>query len=560
MDQSIFFQLSIIIVIAAAVSLIMRSLRQPLIIGYIITGFIVSPALLGIVQDHEAFESFSETGIALLLFIIGLGLNVNVIKSTSKPVLVAFIANTIGIGMLGFGSAYLLGYNPTESLILAAALFFSSTIIVIKVLSDKKEQSRLYGQISIGILLAEDVAATIALLFVSASSGTSSAPADFILLLSKAIILGGLLAFVGGYIMPRVSKTFAASQELLFIFALGWAFGIASIFYWAGFSIEVGALFAGVSLAHLPYVQAIGTKLKPIRDFFVILFFIALGESLGLDNISSAIIPAIVLSALVLISKPFLVMSSLAWLGYTKQTSFKTAIHLSQISEFSIILVVLAQTNDLVGKNLVAIVTLTLLITIAVSTYLMKYDDELYDRFQNPLGFFERSKTKKELKTLSHYPLVLIGYSEGGYSFVETFRKMKKKYVVIDYDPDVIESLDHQHIHNLYGDVTDTELLDEIGLHKSEIVVSTLGISATNLLLAKHISEANDEAIFICHANTLDDAEMLYEAGAAYVLLPHFIGNEHINQFINRHGTNKKAFLAYRHKHLVSLGNIAVKK
>ena len=559
MEQSIFYQLSIVMVIAAAISLVLRLFRQPLIIGYILTGFLVGPSFLGVIHNHEAFDSFSQIGIALLLFIIGLGLNAAVIKDTGKPVFVTFAAIIAGLGSFGFIASVLLGFEQKEALVMSTALLFSSTIIVVKALSDKKEQSRLYGQIAIGVLLAEDIAATLALLLVSTSGTDTSASNDLVLLLAKGGLLAGSLTVIGGYVLPRLSKLFASNQELLYIFALAWAFGVASVFQWAGFSIEVGALFAGVAMAHLPYVQAISNRLKPLRDFFIVLFFISLGEELGIENLSGALVPALVFSAIIMVSKPILIMSSLGFLGYTKQTSFKTAVHLSQISEFSIVLIVLAVHNGVASNDLIAITTLTALITIAVSAYLMKYDDALFHYFNKALSIFERNTTKNELKSLSHYPLLLLGYSEGGFSFVKTFRQMKKRYIVIDYDPDIVESLERRHINHLYGDVTDIELLEEIGVHKSEIVVSTINNAITNQMLANHISKVNPGAVFICHASTFEEAETLYELGAAYVLMPHYIGDEHINQFLKLHGSNKQAFAKYRAKHLSVLGNLAVR-
>lgn len=559
MDQLIFYQLSIVMVIAAGSALIARFFRQPLIIAYIITGFIVGPSILNVIHNQEAFESFSQIGIALLLFIIGLGLNVSIIKTTGKPVLLTFLATVAGVGSVGFITSRLFGFDKSESLIIAIALLFSSTIIVVKSLSDKKEQTRLYGQIATGLLLVEDLAATLALLVVSAISGSASTSNDIILLLFKGALLGATLAVVGGYVMPRFSKLFASSQELLYVFAIAWAFGVASVASWAGFSIEVGSLFAGVSLAHLPYVQAIGTRLKPLRDFFIVLFFIKLGESLQLTNFASALVPALVISAIVIITKPLLIMTSLGLQGYTKQTSFKTALHLSQISEFSVVLIILAANTKLVGPQVITIVTLTALITIAVSAYLMKYADQLYQRLQKALSFFERSYTKRELKSLSYYPLVLLGYRQGGYNFVQTFRQMKKRYVVIDYNPDVIESLEHQHVNHVYGDATDPELLDEIGLHMSELVISTINDATTNHMLAQHIIKTNGDAIFICHADSLNDASALYESGASYVIVAHFIGNENLIQFIKRNGNNKRAFSMYRHKHLLTLGNLVTR-
>lgn len=559
MEQDIFYQLSIVMGLAAAGAFVARIFRQPMVIAYIIAGFIVGPSVLNVISAQDTFESFSHIGIALLLFIIGLGLNVNTIKLAGKPVAVTFTAIIATIGAIGFAASSAFGFSAKEGLIMATALLFSSTIIVVKSLSDKKEQSRLYGQITIGILLAEDLAATIVLLVISATSGANTIQNDPLLLILKGALLGGGLVVIGGYVMPRLSKIFASSQELLYVSAIAWAFGVASLFLAAGFSIEVGALFAGVALADLPYVQAIGTKLKPLRDFFVVLFFISMGESLHVSNLTDAVIPALFFSAIILVSKPLVIMTSLGFLGYTKQTSFKAGVHLSQISEFSVIMMVLAETNGLVSQRLVTITTLTALFTIATSAYLMKYDDRLYRRFQKQLSIFERAKTKHDVKAFSHYPLVLLGFKQGGNAYVKTFRKMKKKYIVIDYNPDVIEALEHQRINHLYGDATDLELLDEIGIHRSELIISTIDNLSTNTMLARHISRANDSAIFICQTAKLDDAEALYEAGAAYVLMPHYIGHQDITNFLLSNGNNKSAFKKYRGQHLINLGGTALK-
>lgn len=566
MDHSIFIQLSLILAVAAVIAVTFKFLRQPVIIGYILTGFVVGPSLLNLVHDHQAFSSFSQIGIALLLFIIGLGLSVATIRSTGKPVLAAFCGIILGVGGITFLAAKLFGFNLTDSLIFAIAPLFSSTIIVITALSDKKEQNRLYGQIAIGILIVDDIAAMLALLIISGMSGQSggSLSPDGILSSNVASLLvkGGVLAIAlilcGAYLLPRFMKAVARNQDVLFICALAWALGVASIFYWYGFSMEVGALFAGVALAHLPYAQQISTRLKPLRDFFIVLFFVELGQSLGVENLSSAIVPAVVLSLIVMIFKPLSILVSMGILGYTKQTSFKSALHLSQISEFSIIFVVLAVNTGLASKELTSIVTLTAVITIVLSAYLMKYDDELFSRFEKLLSVFERAKTKKEVRALKTYPLVLLGYRNGGHEFVRTFRGMGRKYIVIDYDPEVIEQLEEQHINHLYGDVTDLELLEEISLHDAELVVSTIPDVQVNGMLAQHIMGhpqrgADKATIFVCHAATLDEAVQLYEKGASYVLLPHLIGSEKASNFIMRNGSDKAAFDRYRERHMKHL-------
>lgn len=558
---TIFTQLSLVLLIVVTMSVIMRLLRQPLIMGYIITGVLVGPSFLHIVRNQSAFDSFSMIGIALLLFIIGLGLNAGVIQSLGK---VAFFTSMSILPLLGGGVfivSMLLGYNATTSLILATALFFSSTIIVLKVLSDKKETTRLFGQITLGVLLIEDLVATVAVVFVAmAASPDQMSLMSFGLIALKAVGLGAGLYMVANYIIPHVVKRFARSQELLFIFSVTWGFTIASLFELAGFSHEVGALFAGVSLAGLPYAQEMAAKLKPLRDFFIVIFFVTLGESFTLGSIQKNLLPAHILAAMVIIGKPLLIMLSLSAQGYTRLTAFKTAVHLSQISEFSIIFVTIAASKGLVDKDTVSFVTLVAFITIGVSAYLMKHADGLYRLFEKPLAKLERSKTKdKNTRRTTVYSAVLVGYHKGGYEYIKTFRDLKERYIVIDYDPTAIEAMEQEGIHHAYGDATDEEFLDEFNVPKARLVVSTMTDSATNFALLGYIRSSGSKASFICHANNLDEAKKLYEAGASYVTLPHFVGSERVSGFIKRHGYSEDELASYRSRHMLDLGRQATK-
>ena len=290
-SDGIFLQLSFIIVVGAVVSMIMRLLRQPLMLGYILTGLLVGPAAFNLIHTNT-FNDFASIGITLLLFIIGLGMNVSVIKKLGSTIFLATIAELTSVGIVGFLVASALGFSHIAALIIGLSLFFSSTIIIVKILTDKKEQSRLHGQIAIGIVLFDDIIATIALLFVTAAKDHSLGLRQLSILIIQAVLLAMLLILASTKILPRLVKYLASSQEMLFLFAVGWGFGIASLFEIAGFSIEIGALFAGVSLTTLPYAQEIEARLKPLRDFFVVLFFIVLGQSLSLHGIREALLPA----------------------------------------------------------------------------------------------------------------------------------------------------------------------------------------------------------------------------------------------------------------------------
>ncbi|MBA3758238.1 cation:proton antiporter [Candidatus Saccharibacteria bacterium] len=552
--ESVFAELSLVIVITAFVSLFMKLIRQPLILGYILSGLLVGPSVFGLIHSVETFEAFSSIGIALLLFIIGLGMNVSELRKLGRVVVVIAISSLVTVGTIGFAASGLMGFTRTESLIIGLSLFFSSTIIIVKILSDKKEQNRLHGQIAIGVILVEDIIATFALLFIVAGQGDGLNISEIAVLLGRGAFLVGVLAFCSTQVLPRVSKYMASSQELLFLFAIAWGFGVATLFELSGFSIEVGALFGGVALAASPYAQEISARLKPLRDFFIVLFFIALGESLNVTNLSAGIWPALVLSAIVIIIKPFTITSIMGVLGYTKRISFKAGINLSQISEFSIVLVVLATTAGLVRPEISAIITLVAIITIASSAYLMQFDDELFARFDRiKLHLFEKEVTYKEKRAKAGYAIVLFGYHHGGHEFIKTFKDIGRRYLVIDYDPSVIDTLEHQDVPYLYGDATDSELLEEININNTKLIISTFSDFEVTTSLVKNINRINSSAVIICHADNKDEAVKLYELGATYVMIPHYIGSEKISAFIKKSGLKKSEFTHFREKHLTYL-------
>lgn len=558
MDLSIFTQIGLVIAIAAIVSMIMRAFKQPLILGYILTGILVGPSILNLVHAKDAFETFSQIGIALLLFIIGLGLNASVIRGLGKVSLVTATMILLLVGGAGFGVALAFGFNTMTAILLGLSLFFSSTIIILKVLSDKHELGRLYGQIALGVILLDDIVATLALVVVAMLAKGDANLWTFGFLALKAVGLGLFLIFMGGFVIPKLGKFLAKSSELLFLFSIGWGLSVASLFEILGLSHEVGALFAGVSLAGLPYATEMAAKLKPLRDFFIVLFFVTLGEIFTFNSIMSSLLPAIVLSLVVMIGKPIFVMTALGWLRYTRLTSFKAAIHLSQISEFSIILIIFAATSGVVSKEAIPIITLVALITIALSTYLMKYDDQLYHKLERALRIFERKRTKGESRAQTSYPVILFGFHKGGHEFLDAFREMNLHYLVVDYNPEIIEHLEQQGIRHAYGDMTDEEFLDEINASKAKLVVSTVDALDINLVTLKYLRRHTADVSFVCHALNYEDAATLYEHGASYVSLPHYIGSERVSNFIKRHGMSHAALSSYRDRHLVTIGRSAV--
>lgn len=554
MHSNVFNEISLVIALGAAIALIMRWLRQPLIIGHILTGIIAGPTVLKLIHADASFTGLSDMGVALLLFIIGLDLSLKAFSRVGKAVFITTIVQISSITAIGYAGSRLLDFGKTESLILGLGLAMSSTIIIVKLLNDKKETTRLYAQIAIGVLLLQDVVATFAKIGLAARSHGGNTTETIITLGLRGVALTTLLYLLVRFGIPKLTKSLERNKELLLLFSLGWGLGFALLFAKAGFSIEIGALFAGVSLASLPYSSEMASRLKPLRDFFLVIFFITLGQTMAPGKMSQVILPAVGLSLIVLILKPLSVMVSMGSLGYTKRASFKAAVAMSQVSEFSLVFVAAALSSNFVSERASTTLTLTALITFAASAYLIKYDNSLFTKLERHLRLFERHVTKAEQHGgTTTYPIVLFGYRKGGHEFLKTFKKMDKKFVVVDYDPENIETLERQQIAYLYGDATDPELLDELNLSKSKLVVSTIGDRETNHFLAHWLTTNNPGAVFVCSADRAEQASDLYAEGAAYVMMPHYIGSEKISSFIRRNGLNKSEFKAFREKHLVYL-------
>ncbi len=554
--ENVFSGLSLILVVATAVALIMRLIGQPMIIGHIITGILVGPAVFDLISDPETFKNFSHIGVALLLFIIGLGLNPKVVKEVGRVVGMAGASTIFVTALLGWFGGKALGLSSTAALILGISLSFSSTIVVLKLLADKREQTRLYGKIAIGMTLIEDIAATIALLFLSArDAGESFSILSLLLLAIKGIAVGYIMYQVSVRLLskPSLQKTVANSQEFLFLSAISWGFGSAALFEKIGFSQEVGALFAGICLSGLPFAQEVSLRLKPLRDFFIVLFFITLGSQLHLENFSG-MLPVVIFGLIVVtFIKPFIGLVTVSVLGYTKQTSFKAAAMLGQAGEFSIIFVSLAIAQGSANPELLTAVTVVSLISIASSTYIITYLNPIYQRLEKYLQRFERDRPHPEHEHRRRYDLVLFGYQKGGHEFLRVFQELKKPYVVIDYDPEMIEAMEHKKIHCLYGDAADPEFLEEIGVENAKLVVSVISDRTTTDLLLEYLDRKNPDTAVICMGDTPKHAEELYERGASYVMLPHYIGSEKISSFVKKSRLSKNEFSKYRDKHIEHL-------
>lgn len=535
--EKIFFEITIVIGIAAVLAIVFRFFKQPAILAYILTGIILGPLAIIRIDSGEVMQSLGQIGITLLLFMLGLEIRLSKIMSVGKVALITGIGQILFTTAVGFVICVALGFSPLASLYMAIALTFSSTIIIVKLLSDKKDLNSLYGKIAVGILLVQDFVAILILIFLSGfQSGEQVSVWSLGLVFMKTAVLFGWVWLFSNTLLPKITNKIAGSSELLFLFSIAWAFSMAALVSspYIGLSIEIGGFLAGFALGNSSENFQIVAKVKAVRDFFITIFFVTLGMSLVFGNIGAIWLPASILAIYVLIGNPIILMGILGYLGYRRRTSFLVGLTVSQISEFSMIVVFMGNKLNHVPDNVVSIITVAGTITFVFSTYMIMHGNSLYKKLNPFLGIFERKhrhEQKIELENLIDH-VILVGANRMGETILDALLKMDHKVIVVDFDPDVIAQLQEKKVSCLYGDIADFEIQERINLSKARLVISTVPDVEDNLLLLENLSKFNKKATVVVCALEKEYARILYKAGADYVVLPHLAGGRHLAKMI----------------------------
>lgn len=534
----VYLEITILIGLAAFLALIFRMLKQPPILSYILAGVIVGPLGVFHIQSGEVLHSFAEIGITLLLFMLGLEMRLKDLKSVGKVALYTGLGQIIFTSAIGFVISLLLNFSILASIYIAVALTFSSTIIVVKLLSDKKDLNSLYGKISVGFLLVQDFVAIIALIFLSGfNSGESQISAfTFLLLILKAIVLFGWVIVLSNTLLPKLMNFVSKNTEILFLFSLAWAFTMAALVSspFIGFSIEIGGFLAGLALANTTQNFQIVSKVRSLRDFFITIFFVTLGMKMVFSDFSTILIPSILLSIFVLIGNPLIVMIILGALGYRSRTSFMAGLTVAQISEFSLIVIFMGNKIGHVPDNVVSLVTVVGIVTFILSTYMIMNSNWLYTKLSSVLKIFERNNVNEKIipsfEMKDH--VVLIGANRMGESILEALISNNDSVIVVDFDPEVIERLKNKGITCFYGDISDTEIQEHIKLTDARLVMSTVPDVEDNLVMIRSVKKSRKNVLTVVFALETEDAKLLYKAGADYVVLPHLAGGRHIAKIL----------------------------
>ncbi len=529
---SVLFEVTIILCIASFLAILFRFFKQPVILAYLLTGIFIGPFGQLHLQNQETIRAMGDFGIALLLFILGLEFKLKELKIVGRHILgIGFLQVIITI-ICGYFLAMFFGMSSIASFYISIALAFSSTIITVTILTDKKESSSLYGKITIGTLLVQDIFAVMVLVFLSGFSATSlnASISTFFLIAIKAAILFGIVAILSKSVLPKIIHRLASSLDVLFLFTLAWVLGVTAITSsnMIGFPVVIGGFLAGLALANTSESIQIASRVRVLRDFFATMFFVTLGMQMTFGSLSQIWLPAGIFLLFVLLVKPFIVMLLMRMYGYHKRIAFLTAVNLGQISEFSFIIIYLGSRLGYVSNDVVSLITFVGIASFAASTYSISYSRKLYTVFGKYIPFFQNKTKELEASGPIKNHVVLVGVHRMGESILETLRHEKENIIVVDFNPDIISFLQEKQIPHVFGDISDLEIQEKAQVPAAKLVISTVPEAESNALLIAGHNAKNGKALLIVVAQSREDARRLYKMGADYVVLPDLIGGTQV--------------------------------
>ncbi|MFN3595866.1 MAG: cation:proton antiporter [Rubricoccaceae bacterium] len=530
-----FYEIALLIGLATALGLAGTLLRQPMIVAFIAAGILAGPGMLNIVHSAEAVELLSQISIAVLLFLVGLKLDVGLVKSLGRVAVATGLGQVAFTSLVGFVLCLAMGLDWRTALYVAVALTFSSTIIIVKLLSDKREVDALHGKIALGFLIVQDLFVVFAMVVVSAlglGGGEGSLGGLAALGAGAAVLLGFAAVFIR-YLAPPLTGLLSRSGELLVIFAVAWAAGLAAVADVIGLGKELGGLLAGVTLASTPVRDIIGARLASLRDFLLLFFFLSLGATMDLSTLGAQIGPAIVLSVFVLVGNPLIVLAIMGWMGYRRRTGFLAGLTVAQISEFSLIFLAMGIALGHVAPEAMGLVTLVGLVTITVSVYMITWSHHLYEWCAPYLGLFERKDPFREEEASTPdagarpHDVLVLGMGRYGSRIAEGLAAEGLRPLAVDFDPEAVRAARARGLDALMGDASDPEFLAHLPLGGVRAAVSATTRAASPLTEADAHASALQALRELGFSGPVavtvedEDAGARYRAmGAALVLCP----------------------------------------
>jgi Kef-type K+ transport system membrane component KefB len=541
MEHGLVTDIAICIIAAWLVAVVSQVARQPLLLAYLVAGFLIGPHGLPIgagghalITDPKSIQTISEIGLSLLLFMIGLEIDLKKMMSAGRAITVTAAVQIIGCVLLGWLVFHLVGpaHSGLEALYLSVAAAMSSTVIIVKILYDKRELETLAGRVTLGVLVLQDI---FVILFLAIQPNLKHlAFSPLALALGKVILLVSVAFVFSRFVLPPLFRLIARLPELVLVGALAWCLALAGFAAWLGLSAAMGALIAGVMISTFPYTLDVVAKVTSLRDFFVTLFFVGLGLEIPVPT-WGAILWAVFLCLFLVSSRLATIFPVLYSMRQGYRVSLLPAINLAQISELSLVLLALGRASGDVSQEIIGIAAFAFAFLAVGSTYAMLGSHTILQRATPWLdkldlhdldhtAFFARGDTRTRR-------ICLLGFSWTASSLLAEIERSRSdllpEIVVIDFNPVVHARLKQRQIHAVYGDITSREVLHHAGVTHAEVIICSLSNTvlkgSDNLKMLRQLRELNPTAKIIVHAELLGDIPRLYAAGASYVTTPRLL-------------------------------------
>jgi len=533
-------QLMIVLVTATVLAVVARKLRQPVLLAYIVTGLVLGPVMLGIVGETQTLTLMSELGLGFLLFLVGIEMNLEEISELLKPISIIAVGQTILQTLLAFVVPLALGFGFFETTIIALCTVFGATPVIVKILTEKDELQSLPGKLDVGVLVLQDI--YLILIVALITSGSLTQPDQILVTLGKIVgliaAIGVFSMFISRHILKDVFRRIADNRHAFFIHSVAWAFLLISISEFLGLSVEVGAFLAGLGLGQLPYREEIKERMRPLIDFFMVIFFSTLGLTLTVDNLTAYWQEALIASIVMMIGNFLIMFYLIDRMKFTPRTSFIGSINMTQVSEFSLVVGALAVQQNYIGNDVLGYISLMALFTIGTSTYLINYNKEIYQKIEHVLERFE-SEEKKDVEVESFKEhAVIIGYDERARKVCDILNK-RHDVIVIDNNPDNTDELSNSPFEYIYGDFRHGEIRKGSKIGKASFMISFSDDFNVNLQV---MEEQNEEAIKIVSARNIEDATELYDMAADYVILEHILSSNRLGEYLELYLEDREVF------------------
>ncbi|MBR9700887.1 hypothetical protein GOV11_03415 [Candidatus Woesearchaeota archaeon] len=561
------YEIGLMIIVASVLAFLARRLKQPLVFGYLLAGILLGPAAFGIIPDPGPFVWLSEMALVFLLFVIGLQLDFTRLKDVGR---ISVVIGVLQVGLtaaLGMGAGLVLGLPTLTSVYFGLMAAFSSTILVSKLLDERREMNSLTGELAMGILIVQDIIAVFALallgaftqaegfsslaLIVSPFLGGLNLLVTIALLVLMAATLFVLFTFVlFKWVMRPLYKTILGNNELLFVISLAVVFLLAGVAGFLKFSLAIGSFTAGMLLSSMPHSHEVVSRVRPLKDFFLTLFFVLLGLEVSFSGVESQAVLVAILVGFAFVIKPVLTFLLFKMFKYNNYTAFLTSLHLAQLGEFGLILVAGAAFSGALPLGFLSACVIALIATMVVSAYLIEYDRHLYSFFKPLLDPLERlfGTDPEEFKKVpdKYAPeVVVFGITPVSAEIIDALRD-KKRILVVDFNPFRAGVYEKEGIPTICSDAIDTDLYESINFSSAEIVISvihdtpdTLHGPSSNTYLIRQIRQVNKHAVLIVTASAEDEAERFYKAGATIVLTPTIMGKRLLKELISERDLSK---------------------